>query len=66
MRIAEREGVPWEMAQAVALTCGLDTIEARGGLSQVTGDDHEEQDDHPLITLLDGVKVSFGVQLDAD
>ena len=24
-------------------------------LYQVTGDDHEEQDDHPLITLLDGV-----------
>jgi hypothetical protein len=32
--IAEREGVPWQTAQTVALTCGLATIEARGGLNE--------------------------------
>jgi hypothetical protein len=32
--IAEREGVAWQTAQTVALTCGLETIEARGGLNE--------------------------------
>ena len=34
VRMAEREGVPWQTAQFVALTCGLDTIEARGGFNE--------------------------------
>jgi hypothetical protein len=34
VKIAEREGVPWQTAQTVALTCGLETIEARGGLNE--------------------------------
>jgi hypothetical protein len=32
VRIAEREGVNWQTAQWVALTCGLATIEERGGI----------------------------------
>ena len=32
VRIAEREGVNWQTAQCVALTCGLATIEERGGV----------------------------------
>jgi hypothetical protein len=32
VRIAEREGVNWQTAQWVALTCGLATIEKRGGV----------------------------------
>ena len=34
VKIAEREGVPWQTAQTIALTCGLATIEARGGLNE--------------------------------
>jgi hypothetical protein len=32
VRIAEREGVNWQTAQWVAVTCGLATIEKRGGV----------------------------------
>jgi hypothetical protein len=32
--MAEREDVPWQLAQAVALTAGLETIEQRGGLNE--------------------------------
>jgi len=32
--IAEREGVEWQVAQCVALTSGLATIEQRGGLNE--------------------------------
>jgi hypothetical protein len=32
--IAEKEGVAWQTAQIVALTCGLETIDARGGLNE--------------------------------
>jgi hypothetical protein len=32
VRIAEREGVNWQTAQCVALTCGLATIEECGGV----------------------------------
>jgi len=32
VRIAEREGVNWQTAQWIALTCGLATIEERGGV----------------------------------
>jgi hypothetical protein len=34
VKIAEREGVDWQTAQTVALTAGLETIEARGGLAE--------------------------------
>jgi hypothetical protein len=34
VKIAEKEGVAWQTAQAVALTCGLQAIEARGGLNE--------------------------------
>jgi hypothetical protein len=36
VRIAEREGIPWQTAQCVALTCGLATIEQRGGLNETS------------------------------
>jgi hypothetical protein len=36
VKMAERESVPWQTAQCVALTCGLATIEARGGLNETT------------------------------
>jgi hypothetical protein len=32
--MAEREDVPWQLAQAVALTAGLETIDRRGGLNE--------------------------------
>jgi hypothetical protein len=34
VKIAKKEGVDWQTAQTVALICGLDTIEARGGLNE--------------------------------
>ncbi|HEY1778833.1 MAG TPA: hypothetical protein VGG79_00030 [Roseiarcus sp.] len=34
VQIAEKEGVAWQTAQTVAVTCGLDTIDARGGLNE--------------------------------
>ena len=34
VKIAEREGIGWQTAQTVALTCGLATIERRGGLNE--------------------------------
>jgi hypothetical protein len=32
--IAEKEGVTWQTAQTVAVWCGLETIQARGGLNE--------------------------------
>jgi hypothetical protein len=34
VEIAETEGVAWQTAQTVALMCGLETIDARGGLNE--------------------------------
>lgn len=43
----------WTFAAVNAIASEVANIQLR--LYQVTGDDHEEQDDHPLLTLLDGV-----------
>jgi hypothetical protein len=32
--MAQREGIDWQVAQRVALTAGLETIERRGGLNE--------------------------------
>jgi phage portal protein BeeE len=43
----------WTFAAVNAIAGEVSNIQLR--LYQVTGDEHEEQDDHPLLTLLDGV-----------
>jgi hypothetical protein len=34
VKMAEREDIGWQLAQAVALTAGLETIDARGGVNE--------------------------------
>jgi hypothetical protein len=34
VKMAEREDIRWQLAQAVALTAGLETIDQRGGLNE--------------------------------
>jgi len=52
----------WTFAAVNAIASEVANIQFR--LYQVTGDDHEEQDDHPLITLLDGVNEHMtGIEL---
>jgi hypothetical protein len=34
VKMAEREGISWQLTQAVALTAGLETIDQRGGLNE--------------------------------
>lgn len=43
----------WTFAAVNAIASEVANIQFR--LYQVNGDDHDEQDDHPLLTLLDGV-----------
>jgi len=43
----------WTFAAVNAIASEVSNIQLR--LYQVKGDDHEEQEDHPLLTLLDGV-----------
>ena len=43
----------WTFAAVNAIASEVSNIQLR--LYQVQGDEHEEQDDHPLLTLLDGV-----------
>ena len=52
----------WTFAAVNAIASEVANIQLR--LYQVTGDDHEEQDDHPLLTLLDGVNERMtGIEL---
>lgn len=34
VKMAEREDIRWQLAQAIALTAGLETIDARGGVNE--------------------------------
>jgi HK97 family phage portal protein len=43
----------WTFAAVNAIASEVSNIQLR--LYQVKGDDHEEQEDHPLLTLLDGI-----------
>jgi HK97 family phage portal protein len=52
----------WAFAAVNAIASEVANIEWR--LYQVTGDDHTEQDDHPLLTLLEGVNEHMtGIEL---
>src|SRR5208283_3682275 len=52
----------WTFAAVNAIASEVANIQFR--LFQVTGDDHDEQDDHPLLTLLDGVnEFMTGIEL---
>jgi Phage portal protein len=52
----------WTFAAVNAIASEVANIQLR--LYKVTGDDHEEQDDHPLMTLLDGVNERMtGIEL---
>src|ERR1700730_17532931 len=43
----------WTFAAVKAIAGEVSNIQLR--LYEINGDDHEEKDDHPLLTLLDGV-----------
>src|SRR5258708_3340034 len=52
----------WTFAAVNAIASEVANIQLR--LYQVTGDDHQEHDDHPLLTLLDGVnEYMTGIEL---
>ena len=52
----------WTFAAVNAIASEVSNIQLR--LYQVKGDDHEEQEDHPLLTLLDGVNERMtGIEL---
>jgi len=52
----------WTYAAVNAIASEVANIQLR--LYQITGDDHEEQEDHPLLTLLDGVNEHMtGIEL---
>jgi HK97 family phage portal protein len=52
----------WTFAAVNAIASEVANIQLR--LYQVNGDDHEEQEDHPLLTLLDGVNEHMtGIEL---
>jgi HK97 family phage portal protein len=52
----------WTFAAVNAIASEVSNIQLR--LYQVNGDDHEEQEDHPLLTLLDGVNERMtGIEL---
>ena len=52
----------WTFAAVNAIASEVSNIQLR--LYQVQGDEHEEQDDHPLLTLLDGVNERMtGIEL---
>ena len=46
----------WTYAAVNAIASEVANIQLR--LYQIKGEDHEEQEDHPLLTLLDGVNLS--------
>ena len=52
----------WTYAAVNAIASEVANIQFR--LYQINGDDHEEQDDHPLLTLLEGVNETMtGIEL---
>jgi hypothetical protein len=52
----------WTFAAVNAIASEVSNIQLR--LYQINGDDHEEQDDHPLLDLLEGVNENMtGIEL---